>query len=213
MVELIKIEQYDNNECVDARELHAFLNVGKDFTTWIKDRIEKYDFQEKLDFSPFLGKTSNGRPRTEYKLSLSMAKELAMLENNEQGKRARRYFIEVERMAKSSFGNDSIGTSYQLEVQDLAREAADVMGGQNRLAEYLGISSATLTAFHKGTWRALSNEMIKAIEFNCRRLLAYGIEQELRNELNYMHIVNKVRDHRVRLELTAWFDASKKGGL
>ena len=30
-------------QTVNARDLHAFLEVGKMFAHWIKDRIEKYD--------------------------------------------------------------------------------------------------------------------------------------------------------------------------
>jgi anti-repressor protein len=31
-------------QTVNARELHGFLEVGKDFSNWIKDRIAAYDF-------------------------------------------------------------------------------------------------------------------------------------------------------------------------
>lgn len=87
-------------ETVNARELHSFLEIGKRFTTWIQDRIEQYGFIEHQDFLPVLGKSSGGRPSTEYHLSLDMAKELSMVERNEKGKQARQYFIECERKAK-----------------------------------------------------------------------------------------------------------------
>ena len=53
-------EQEINGELqptVDARELHGFLDVRRDFTTWIKSRIEQYEFVEGTDFlcSPILG--------------------------------------------------------------------------------------------------------------------------------------------------------------
>lgn len=101
--ELIPVYQTDTGErIVDGRELHEGLKVGRDFTTWMKERIEKYGFIEGEDFSPVLVKTSDGgRPRTDYILKLDMAKELAMVENNEQGRRARRYFIEVEKKLES----------------------------------------------------------------------------------------------------------------
>lgn len=87
---------------VNARDLHAVLGVGKDFSTWIKDRIEKYGFTEGEDYSPTLGNRSFGfgKPKTEYHLSLDMGKELAILEGNEQGRKARRYFIEMEKLAR-----------------------------------------------------------------------------------------------------------------
>lgn len=89
-------------ETVNARELHEFLEVGRDFTNWIKGRIEQYGFVEGQDFTPILAKSSGGRPSTEYHLSLNMAKELSMVERNEKGKQARRYFIECERIAQST---------------------------------------------------------------------------------------------------------------
>jgi phage anti-repressor protein/phage antirepressor YoqD-like protein len=88
----------------NARDLHAFLGVGKDFPTWIKDRIERFDFTEGQDFvvverlsSPNSG-SAKSRPQMlkEYLLTLDMAKELAMVENNEKGREARRYFIRAE---------------------------------------------------------------------------------------------------------------------
>lgn len=95
-------------QTVNARDLHAFLKVGKDFSTWIKDRIDQYGFTENVDFvkyedvrSPISGSTKS-RPQTaiEYAISIDMAKELSMVERNEQGKKARQYFIECERRAK-----------------------------------------------------------------------------------------------------------------
>ena len=50
MNELIPLQSQtiDGNavETVNARELHAFLESKQDFSTWIKNRIEKYDFVE-----------------------------------------------------------------------------------------------------------------------------------------------------------------------
>lgn len=50
----IKVIQKDFNgekkRFVNARELYRWLGVRRDFSTWIKDRIEKYDFVEDLDY-------------------------------------------------------------------------------------------------------------------------------------------------------------------
>ncbi|AVR89032.1 Phage antirepressor protein [Thauera aromatica K172] len=87
----------------NARDLHAFLQVGKKFPDWIKLRIEQYGFVEGEDFTvcfPNLGsKTRGGHNSTDYHLSLDMAKELSMVENNAQGRLARRYFIAMEKQA------------------------------------------------------------------------------------------------------------------
>lgn len=88
-----------NNEevnAVNARDLWKFLESQQEFANWIKNRIKEYGFEEGKDFLIILSK-SHGRPRKDYAITLDMAKELAMVENNEQGKKARRYFIEVEK--------------------------------------------------------------------------------------------------------------------
>ncbi len=112
----IKVIQKDFNgekkRFVNARELHRWLGVGKFFANWIKDRIEKYDFVENLDYFITIAKSGNGLNAhktgkivdaktgkvvaKEYVLSVDMAKELAMVENSDIGKKVRKYFIRVE---------------------------------------------------------------------------------------------------------------------
>lgn len=113
MTELIKISEYNGKRAVNARELHQFLESKQDFSNWIKNRIEKYDFVENQDYCSFnkiiereIGATS----RIEYALSLDMAKELSMVENNEKGRLARKYFIECEKIAR-----EGALASYQIE--------------------------------------------------------------------------------------------------
>lgn len=106
MNELIKIEKSnvggDLIETVNARELHQFLEVGRDYTSWIKSRIEKYGFVENQDYVLTFTKTGERQNvvMTEYHISIGMAKELAMVENNDQGRKVRRYFIECEKRLK-----------------------------------------------------------------------------------------------------------------
>ena len=103
MNELITITKATiNNEevnAVNARDLHEKLEIETKFNTWMPRRIEEYEFEEGRDFVTNLSK-SHGRPSKEYIISLDMAKELAMVENNEQGRKIRRYFIEVEKNAR-----------------------------------------------------------------------------------------------------------------
>ncbi|HNX81947.1 MAG TPA: antA/AntB antirepressor family protein [Candidatus Omnitrophota bacterium] len=99
MDELIKIEESEGKQTVNARDLHEFLQSKQDFSTWIKARIEKYDFAEGVDFVKIHKKmelSQTGQNGIEYHISLDMAKEISMVENNEMGKAARKYFIEAE---------------------------------------------------------------------------------------------------------------------
>ena len=100
------IQQHEILEqAVNARELHGFLEVGKDFSNWIKGRISKYDFIEGVDFIRVAKNgvgTNQGFQAIEYAITVTMAKELAMVENNKHGKAVRKYFIECERQAKQA---------------------------------------------------------------------------------------------------------------
>ena len=103
-MELIKITEQNGKQAVSARELHVFLESKQDFSTWIKNRIEKYGFIENQDFEVFhnfMENPNGGRPLIEYALTIDCAKEISMVEGNEKGKQARRYFIECERVAKN----------------------------------------------------------------------------------------------------------------
>jgi len=96
-MELIKINEQG---LVSGKELHTFLEVGRDFSTWIKDKIKKYDFVENTDFAIEITTPQNGGIAKDYAMTIEMAKELAMVENNEKGKKARKYFIECEKKLK-----------------------------------------------------------------------------------------------------------------
>ena len=86
---------------VDAKDLHKFLEVKTEFNLWVRRRIEEYDFQENQDYISLLKneeqKKQGGLNRKEYELTLEMAKELAMVERTDQGKKVRRYFIACEK--------------------------------------------------------------------------------------------------------------------
>lgn len=115
MNELIAIAVTDLNgetvPTVNARDLHRFLQVGKDFSTWIKAQIDRGRLVEGRDYvtfqvSPKKGENpSGGRPATEYALTLDAGKHIAMMSGTEKGFEVREYFIACEKRAKASVSN------------------------------------------------------------------------------------------------------------
>ncbi|MDF2700908.1 MAG: toxin-antitoxin system, toxin component, Bro domain protein, partial [Haloplasmataceae bacterium] len=89
---------------INARTLHEQLKVGKVFANWIKERISKYEFDNGIDYKTVIAKSGKnskgGRPSKEYQLSLDMAKELSMIENNDIGRTSRKYFIAIDKAFK-----------------------------------------------------------------------------------------------------------------
>lgn len=86
-------ENEKGEKWIKARELHIALQSKRKFADWIKQRIEHYKFAEYQDFFTihnFVKRDQNdnlGNKMKEYYLTIDMAKELCMVENNEDGKR------------------------------------------------------------------------------------------------------------------------------
>lgn len=102
--EIIPIYENEKGErLINARELKEKLNIGRDFTTWIKNRIDIYKFKENQDYILTLTKIGERKNviKHEYYLTMDMAKELCMIENNSMGRKIRKYFIEVEKRYRS----------------------------------------------------------------------------------------------------------------
>ncbi|EEQ2426481.1 phage antirepressor Ant [Escherichia coli] len=104
---------------VNARDLHEFLEVRRDFSTWIKNRITEYGFAVDVDYilvhqnGGIKGRGGDRRSK-EYHLTLDTAKELAMVERNEKGRQIRRYFIECEKKLRQSLLPAPMNINYPL---------------------------------------------------------------------------------------------------
>lgn len=87
---------HDGDFPINGRELHEQLGVETRYNDWFQ-RMCEYGFIEGTDFYSKMSKTPNGgRPATTHMLTLSMAKEICMLQRNDAGRQIRRYLIEVE---------------------------------------------------------------------------------------------------------------------
>lgn len=100
MNELIKIDYSNEQPLVSARELHEFLEVETPYHKWFP-RMCEYGFTENTDFSVtdiFVHHSQGGsQSKKDAALTIDMAKEICMLQRNEKGRRARQYFIQLEK--------------------------------------------------------------------------------------------------------------------
>lgn len=95
MDELIRINFDNERPTVSGRDLHAALEVRTAYKDWFP-RMCDYGFEEGTDFCSFLSESTGGRPATDHQLTISMAKELCMIQRSEAGRKFRQYFIKVE---------------------------------------------------------------------------------------------------------------------
>lgn len=85
----------NSNFPVNGRELHERLRIGTAYKDWFP-RMREYGFEEGKDFCSKMSESTGGRPSMDHSLTISMAKELCMLQRTEAGRMVRRYLIRVE---------------------------------------------------------------------------------------------------------------------
>ena len=176
MKELIPIEQSDTgDQLVNARLLHEFLEVGRDFSTWIKDRIKESSFREGRDFSTVSGKSTGGRPAVEYGLTMRMAQHICMMGSGEKCELARDYFIECERLARANV--PMLGTRSEILKQlQIATNMAIELDEERKLKTVIS-APKTLTdalALEQSKELDAKNAMLKERDEQLRLQVRYG---------------------------------------
>ena len=95
ITELLKICGNKDKPTVSGRALHEALEIKTRYNDWFP-RMCEYGFIEGQDFYSVLCESTGGRPSTDHMITISMAKELCMLQCSEIGSKYRRYFISIE---------------------------------------------------------------------------------------------------------------------
>lgn len=129
---------------VNARDLHAFLGSKRNFTTWIKHKIRKYNFEKGNDFiviDKVVTQVSGAKRLTEYHLSLDMAKELSMVENTERGREARKYFIQCEKALLPALEELRAFREFRL-VERLSYTSGSLQKARKRLEQIIRLTKA-----------------------------------------------------------------------
>lgn len=106
MKELIKVVKENDRVTVLARDLHEFLEIGTLYKDWFPRMIE-YGFIEGVDFNVLKnervqieGNREVSRIILDHQITVEMAKEISMIQRNEKGREARKYFIRCEEELK-----------------------------------------------------------------------------------------------------------------
>lgn len=94
-----KINKEEVN-AVSAKKLHKELEIKRDFSTWIKNQIDRAELSEGVDFNLLTLKgeqVSGAKYSKEYILILDAAKHIAMMSQSKKAKEVRNYFIGIEK--------------------------------------------------------------------------------------------------------------------
>ncbi len=191
MNQLITITQQGGNQAVNARELHHFLGVNTEFKNWIKRRIKDYKFVENEDYVLVVKNdqqnSHGGHNRKDYAISLDMAKELSMVERNDKGRQARRYFIAMEKEARNPTRKTlSIAQKRRLQRTELVESIKDnlLRGDVTAVARANGFSLESTQNVMRG--KTFRPKIVKALFDKAmqRKQELNGEVQEMINQLN-----------------------------
>ena len=156
--EPVKFYKSNGNDVVNARELWYFLQIKTTFLTWIKRRIEKFDFIEDEDF------VVSG---DNYLLMLDMAKELCTIENTSSSRLLRKYIraFEKKEKEKSEISNKKTKKIGYILTNNVAL--------RNYAEKLLGIISRI------NIEKPINSTDWWAIKHNCQQIKAYAYPYEL----------------------------------
>lgn len=140
MKELVRIEESvigtEKRKTVNARDLWKALGSKRQFGNWIEDRLSEFIEEQDFTVNNFVnGRDANGRfTAKDYLLTLDVAKHLAMLERNEQGRKIRQYFIEIEKAYREESRKEHADSALLLET--IRRQERELFAAELELNEW-----------------------------------------------------------------------------
>ena len=98
---IIPLHEENERFPVNGRELFQQLGIGGNYTTWFNRQfafgfVENQDFQTLSNFGKRADGTVMPTATIDHNMTISMAKEICMLQRTEQGRTVRKYLIAVE---------------------------------------------------------------------------------------------------------------------
>lgn len=155
--EPVKFYKSNGNDVVNARELWYFLQIKTTFLTWIKRRIEKFDFIEDEDFVVSGDK---------YLLMLDMAKELCTIENTSSSRLLRKYIRAFEKKEKE-----------KLETSKKNKKLGYILTNNIALRTYAEKLLGIISGIDIG--KPINSIDWWAIKHNCQQIKAYAYPIEV----------------------------------
>ena len=195
----------------NAETLFKFLNSVTKFADWITRRITQYGFIENQDY--IVKTTYTGRrPRKEYFVTLDMAKELCMVENNDKGKEARRYFIKCEKELQAIKFEAYVSKIADLEASQILqtkRHADQINGYKSQISQHnaLIVKLKSELAIAKSSKPKTSEELERELKKLKRDYEGLGKDW---NELTCEYLSERSKNKKLETELKKLTDKTDK---
>jgi phage anti-repressor protein len=187
-------------QTVNAREVHAKLEVSKDFNGWVKAQIKRARLVDGRDYvtaenlsTPSGGSAMARQQRIiDYHLTIEAAKHIGMLSGTDKGFEVREYFLECERKSKAPSLPVSLTPAEMLLA--MAQQHVDA---ERRVAV---VETRMLAIEDKFTVREKAQTVLEfsislGLETDKASLLALGKSASKISRLRGIEITTKHQDH------------------
>lgn len=95
--QIMPIDYDGDTPSVSGRALHTACGLEERYSKWFDRYSVEYGFESGIDYTPYqMVHPQNQQVLTDHKMTIPMAKEVAMLQRSEKGKIVRQYLIRVE---------------------------------------------------------------------------------------------------------------------
>lgn len=204
---------------VNLRHVHQWLEVGRDYSTWIKARIQEYGWVEGRDYhidlsgdfcSPDSGSKKRNRRGShnaiEYYGTTRIAIELAMVDNKAKGRLVRAYFIEAEERLRCRIDDERVSA---LILETIKKMLPDIVADRLRINSRSAVRDGLVSGLDcikdkvsPNGRRALVNQIANGIARDCRHL-GRTVHRELDQGLGDVRVpfAGNRPDHRAGIEL------------
>jgi phage anti-repressor protein len=130
MLDIHNLEESNDIFCIPCEKLLEWEVFSKKSN--LKQRLLKLECKQNKDFTIVLDSSSRGRPKEIIKLTVDCFKELCVTANNEAGKKARAYYLVLERLFKQ-YVREEFASQLQAKNTQIHKERKLVVNAHKRL--------------------------------------------------------------------------------
>jgi len=127
----------EHGQEIDARVIHKALEITYSFSTWLNKRIRAYKFELSKDYrilGDLVHNSGRGRPGKIYMITIDMAKELCLIENNEKGRTIRRQLIAYVEKSQLAFKEIEKNMRHmQMKIDELSKPKKKRVKGKTKV--------------------------------------------------------------------------------
>lgn len=198
----MKIIKKGNQDLISAKELHVGLGIKRDYSTWIKQSIQRAELEDGKDFTSQKGESTGGRPTIEYYLVRDAALSVIMMSGGKLANSLRKTVIDLYNQHDTGLAFSSTQIMALMELskamtlisiqKDVERKHHALFSPTEkwagRRAEILGYSKSTMIEAMKAVNKKYKSIRASLLHLDAAELIRMGV-------IDFMMIMGKTEEY------------------